>query len=842
MIRAYIKGDKMIILNGKNIGNKVAEPKVHEELNGIYSLTFKILCSDYGKTPSHDDVLSADTPDGEQKFRVHNYKKDMNFYYITAYHIFYDLASNFIEDINIVEGDGSLAIRKVLDGCVDRGTASQFQTYSNIDKKANCRIVRYSPVQAILGDDENTLLNRWGGELHRDNHNIRFLKKLGERKSIKIEHKVNLLGYECELDFTSVVTVIMPRGYDGISLPEKYVESRLYPYYPQQKIKVIDYSDIKIKNPEDGADSEGLTEEEAYNQLRQKARDEFEKNKIDEPKANYKVNFVDLSKTREFKKMKNLQKLKIGDEIEVIHKEHNLSITARVISYEYDPIKNRYYLIELGNYVEGFTSIFKDLKKLEETVEVDIANAIDEAKDNATKLIRNGFGGYVRVHPDRILIMDKEKESEAKNVWQWNKNGFGFSKNGVNGIYETAMTIDGSIVADFIKSGTIDANLIKTGAIVGKNMNISLTGGTFRLGSSDTNYTMKYDPTNGLMFNNSTTQSLLPTWVRDMRTTQINGREVITPRIAVGSKDWGVMIGDNVFKDSSGNWVGGLVGHRDGKILYRFYEGGGLTLGSDSGRQFTVYADGSVSMPRIRAEDIEAGTITANEIRANTISSRELGSDSVGYNELASNTVSDTHIRDLTLDVLRPGKYGRIVIDGRPGDNDAASIDANYGSIRLKCDAYNYVRVDSGSITFYTNRGTTGTDGNRFWASEFQKTSDVRAKENIKVLGGERAIKPNTEVKNPDITLDDIMDFIKNVEMYTYNYQFSNIAQIGTIAQKIEKFDKVKDYIVQTDTDNKRKYISIDNMMSMNIIATQQLFSRIETLEKEIEELKKGGK
>ncbi|MCI4139638.1 endopeptidase, partial [Bacillus vallismortis] len=80
---------------------------------------------------------------------------------------------------------------------------------------------------------------------------------------------------------------------------------------------------------------------------------------------------------------------------------------------------------------------------------------LDAAKENATKLINSGFGGNVRVYPDRILIMDTKNEMTASKVWQWNINGLGYSSNGVNGPYEIAMTKDGRIVADFITTGVL---------------------------------------------------------------------------------------------------------------------------------------------------------------------------------------------------------------------------------------------------------------------------------------------------------------------------------------------------------------------------------------------------
>lgn len=50
-------------------------------------------------------------------------------------------------------------------------------------------------------------------------------------------------------------------------------------------------------------------------------------------------------------------------------------------------------------------------------------------------------------------------------MWRWNVGGLGFSSNGYNGPYETAITNDGAIVADFITTGSLVANIIKAGVL-----------------------------------------------------------------------------------------------------------------------------------------------------------------------------------------------------------------------------------------------------------------------------------------------------------------------------------------------------------------------------------------
>lgn len=92
---------------------------------------------------------------------------------------------------------------------------------------------------------------------------------------------------------------------------------------------------------------------------------------------------------------------------------------------------------------------------------------LEQAIIDATKAITGNSGGYVILNdtnddgkPDEILVMDYEDINVAENVWCWNKNGLGHSKNGKGGPYTTAITADGQIVADFITTGTLSAERI----------------------------------------------------------------------------------------------------------------------------------------------------------------------------------------------------------------------------------------------------------------------------------------------------------------------------------------------------------------------------------------------
>lgn len=66
-----------------------------------------------------------------------------------------------------------------------------------------------------------------------------------------------------------------------------------------------------------------------------------------------------------------------------------------------------------------------------------------------------------------LLFMDTDDEATAQKVIRINENGIGFSTTGVNGPYTNAWTIDGSLVADFITTGTLNADVVN---VIGKIM------------------------------------------------------------------------------------------------------------------------------------------------------------------------------------------------------------------------------------------------------------------------------------------------------------------------------------------------------------------------------------
>lgn len=136
--------------------------------------------------------------------------------------------------------------------------------------------------------------------------------------------------------------------------------------------------------------------------------------------------------------------------------------------------------LEMGNKSTKWQPAPGDVtKSIEDTVSTieEVRKSIDPAIQKATEFITGNRGGYVVFHrsvdsdgneseyPDEILIMDSPYTTAAKNIWRWNKSGLGHSSNGIDGPYELAILANGSINADFIKTGKLSANQIEGGTM-----------------------------------------------------------------------------------------------------------------------------------------------------------------------------------------------------------------------------------------------------------------------------------------------------------------------------------------------------------------------------------------
>ena len=459
MIILYDANCKDFNNNGIGILKDSLKCEVSEALNGELVLDMEYpITSKYIEFIINENIIKCDAGlEEDQLFRIKHVKPNFDTITIYGEHISYDLADNFLEDVFPQNLNGAACLDWILSHTLD---SHNFNSFSDIQTVSSARYVRKNPIEAIVGDLENSFVNLWGGELERNNYTIKMLNRRGNDKGYKIRYRKNLTGLDFTIDNSNIVTKIMPQGYNGLFLPEKYIDSPLINNYPHKKVKVIEFSDVKVK--ENADEEEGFaTAEEAYQELRRLCNLKYSEENIDKPTVNLKVDFVDLSQTTEYQDYTFLESVSMGDTIRV--ELDYTQVEVRVIKTTYDALLHRYTKLELGEFKANYITdsqkdITNTIRKETDTIETSV---LLQAKQNATEQLTAALGGYVYKTQNELFIMDTDNPNTAKKVWRWNLNGLGYSKNGINGPYELAMTQDGRIVADFITAGQMDVARIK---------------------------------------------------------------------------------------------------------------------------------------------------------------------------------------------------------------------------------------------------------------------------------------------------------------------------------------------------------------------------------------------
>ena len=355
MINLYKKDETTFEHNGLgSLDKNILNPEISWKDNGAFTLEFKYpLFAKHGFEIENSSIVRANDPEGSNLFFVYKITPSMGYVNVLCYQISYKLAFNSINDTNIVNKNGQNALNQM-------GNSTQyphsFTFSSDIQTTATSRVVRKNPIEFLLDTGlDNSFVNRWGGHIVRHNFNISMNSAYGSNKGYTIRHKKDLKGYEAEFDESVVITRVRPVGYDGLLLPEIYVDSELIEAYTEPRIQQIEYSNVKVKTKD--SDEEGFsTKELAYAELRRLANLEFSENKVDQPDFSAKVEFVNLKDTQEYKDLKSLKQILPGDIVKVVHSEDNFSIEAQMVEYKYNPLNNSYISITLGNYTKSFTS------------------------------------------------------------------------------------------------------------------------------------------------------------------------------------------------------------------------------------------------------------------------------------------------------------------------------------------------------------------------------------------------------------------------------------------------------------------------------------------------------
>lgn len=430
---------------------------VIEERNGVFEveLVYPITGLHYADLQEGRIIcVTHDEQKDIQPFEIYARTAPINglvtFY---AHHISYRLSDIICQPV-----DGASVSAVFSEISAKSMSTNPFTFWTDNTTAGNLDIIEPRSVRAILGGQQGSILDVFGGEYEFDRFLVKNYAHRGTDNGVTIRYGKNLLDLTQDYSTLSVYNAIVPFW---ASMDGTVVYGGIVSQAGATEIiaRAVDYSqDFPQTQP-------------TVAQLEAKAAADLASKQPWTPSENIAIDFVALWQTEEYKYIANLERVQLCDTVTVIYTALGVQATAKVIRVEWDALNDRYSKIVLGDAKSSFAeTVIKPVEQ--QLAQMPTTSMMQAAIDHATELITGGLGGHVVIkqnangEPEEILIMDTADISTAVHVLRINVNGIGFSSSGVNGPYTSAWTLDGQFVADFITAGTMSANRIHGGTLV----------------------------------------------------------------------------------------------------------------------------------------------------------------------------------------------------------------------------------------------------------------------------------------------------------------------------------------------------------------------------------------
>lgn len=298
----------------------------------------------------------------------------------------------------------------------------RFDVWSDIElsSKTSWDIANFKTARDALGGVSGSILDVWGGEYEFDNTTIRLHKQLGRKSPIVLEYGRNILRAEDDQDIESAYTSVYPyatytpenQGTGDttgstqqvtVELPEKYVDGPYIGLYNERRVLIMDFSsNFKEK------------EVPTVDKLRKLAKDYAINNRLGLPKINTKIEYVDLSKTLDYKLTQILEEAELCDIVPVYYPQIGLtSEDAKLTTIVYDVLLEQNDSVEVGVIGDGFKS----------SMTSNLSGKIDDLANNQQRLVNTLPDYLLNAQGNKVWYNRPDnKEHKIGDIW-FEKNG-----------------------------------------------------------------------------------------------------------------------------------------------------------------------------------------------------------------------------------------------------------------------------------------------------------------------------------------------------------------------------------------------------------------------------------
>ena len=400
--------------------------------------------------------------------------------------IFYDSMNDcFLEDIRPNGDNGQTALTKML------SPNNKYSASSNITKTATAYYQYVNFLEALNGDLDQSFIKRWGGEILFDNYTVIVNSHVGGDYGAELRYGKNIPknGMSFDVDNRDIVTRIYPKAYEGRMMSDNgYVDSPLINNYPTVKAATMTFENVKLSSdlqgdPED-TDIVCDSQAELDQALTELCEAQFSAG-LDKPKVTISVDMVLLQNTEQYKDVKNLEEVSLGDTVRIYNRHLGIMSEARIIELEYDAIRKKVSSVVIGDYEYNY---FNDVSSATEIIK-NVVNPDGTLMAERVQGILNGVYTQLRLQSTAAQKVDGvafkveelDDESPLYGCMIWGTQGIQISTtrtaDGRDWDWTTAITAKG-IVANAIITGLLSD---KTG-----NNYWDLDTGEFRLSSTAT--------------------------------------------------------------------------------------------------------------------------------------------------------------------------------------------------------------------------------------------------------------------------------------------------------------------------------------------------------------------
>lgn len=477
LIILFDQNEQAFTSNGLGALPDAASCVVTEERNGEYEveMEYPLTGRHFHDIQKRRILYAKPNPyDDPQPFRIYSITKPINgVVTVHAAHLSYDTSGSIVKLFPADAGSASAAMSYLKNFSVP---STPFTFFTNVGKTGTMSVPKPSSIRSLLGGSDGSILDTFGGEYLFDKWKISLLESRGANRGVTIRYGKNMTDLEQEENDTDFYTGVYPFWYSEsengglVTLSDNNGIVNAPGTYDFVKIMPLDLSSEDFSKETTDSDGSTITiEKPTEAELRAAAQKYISVNKIGIPKVSLDVSFVMLAQSEEYKDFARLETVKLCDTVTVEFEKLGVRTTAKCIKTVYNVLTDKYNSIDLGEPRSSLATTVSNQGTLIE--EASDKSYMERAIQNATDLIMSGkLGGYVTVTKNEIYIADNEDLNKAVKVWRWNSGGLGYSSTGINGSFGTAITRDGMIVADYIKTGNLDCKVLNVSNIHGDSI------------------------------------------------------------------------------------------------------------------------------------------------------------------------------------------------------------------------------------------------------------------------------------------------------------------------------------------------------------------------------------